>query len=191
MKGKIFNTQEVQDMIAGNKRMFREVCKRQPQGEMQKPYVIREMGIGRFHYPFGECAYQVGQKIFCKEKFCRPQGEVLYRADFQSDQDHEWWAASYMTKWASRLTLQIKEIRVEKLSEISEEDAIAEGNYLDRCECLPRKKDKSPIDAMFKQNWCHIHGQEFKDAWNATHKKPEEKFEANPLVWVCTMEVVK
>lgn len=23
------------------------------------------------------------------------------------------------------------------------------------------------------------------------HKKPEEKFEANPWVWVCTMEVVK
>jgi hypothetical protein len=56
---------------------------------------------------------------------------------------------------------------------------------------LPRKKDKSPIDAMFKQNWCLMHGQEFKDAWNASHKKPEEKFEADPWVWKIDFEVVK
>ena len=31
----------------------------------------------------------------------------------------------------------------------------------------------------------------FASLWNATHKKPEEKFEANPWVWCVTMEVVK
>jgi hypothetical protein len=29
----------------------------------------------------------------------------------------------------------------------------------------------------------------FKRAWNATHKKPEEKFEASPWVWVICFEV--
>ena len=32
---------------------------------------------------------------------------------------------------------------------------------------------------------------DFKDYWNATHKKPEEKFEASPFVWVISCEVVK
>jgi len=31
----------------------------------------------------------------------------------------------------------------------------------------------------------------FEQVWNATHKKPEEKFEANPWVWAIDFEVVK
>jgi hypothetical protein len=205
MKGKIFNAQEVQAIIAGNKTMFREVIKPQiiKLTDQQNKNLSLVDGYtfnneiwadleGCKKVAIFRCPYQVGQKIFCKETFEIWDDGLVYKADNSpANIVSNWKPAQHMKQEHSRLTLLIKEIRVERLAGISEEDAIKEGNYLDRCKCLPCKKDKSPIDAMFKQNWCHIHGQEFKHAWNATHKKPEEKFQANPWVFVYTMEVVK
>jgi hypothetical protein len=39
----------------------------------------------------------------------------------------EWRPSSFMPRWASRLTLDVPRIRIERLQEITEEDAIAEG----------------------------------------------------------------
>ena len=134
MKGKIFNAQEVQAIIAGLKVQFKEACKRQPQGEIEKPYVLRQAGITEYNYPFGKIPYQVGQKIFVKEKFAYIQNpedcaresepcEIHYKSDYDAEgfdkQDieavgAEFLSASKMLEWASRLTLQIKEIGVEK-----------------------------------------------------------------------------
>lgn len=95
-----------------------------------------------------------------------------------------------MPQWASRLTLQIKSVGVERLDEISEEDAIAEGCSLENnYDDLGRK-----IEELAFQN-ALIDGSAsktiFAKLWNATHKKPEEKFEASPWVWKVQMEVVK
>ena len=219
MKGKIFNAQEVQAMLNGSKLMFREVIKpRQPRENRAAKLRVNKAGnfvcmewkdepdlrIKGFGTDICKCPYQVGQKIFCKESFfINSFNQTMFKATFDycskrfsrlkdlyHDKSAKWKPAQHMKQEHSRLTLLIKEIKVERLAGISEEDAIKEGNYLDRCKCLPCKKDKSPIDAMFKQNWCHIHGQEFKHAWNATHKKPEEKFEASPFVWVVSFEVI-
>lgn len=197
MKGKIFNRQEVQSIISGNKTMFREICKRQPQGEMEQPYVIRQAGITEFNYPFGKIPYQIGQKIFVKESWRAFTGETLgtplgkmriysyppkkgdiiaYKADQDLTKDFtSYLSSTTMPKWASRLTLLIKEIRVERLKDISEEDAIAEAPQYS---IIQPFGNKCPIDF-------------FKTLWNSTHKKPEEKFEANPWVWVVDFKINK
>ena len=211
MKGKIFNTQEVQAIIAGNKTQFRQICKKQPKGELEQPYVIRNMGIGRFHYPFGKIPYKVGQRIFVKEKWgigSRPDQfggykGFEYEADcfvdnedlpcYEIDYDKlpknieidnwigNWEQARLMPEWASRLTLEITEVKIERLQSISQEDCAKEGIPHAMWQANGRffSAPGEPIEIGFAGNW------------NSTHKKPEEKFGANPFVWVVDFKINK
>lgn len=156
------------------------------------------------------CPYQIGQKIFVKESwavnehydnfdpktcFAAMGGDVKYCVAYDSNNEFkvdDWAGKKRSTKsmpqWASRLTLLIKEIRAERLAEISEEDCWKEG-----LEEFADYQDQVKVCQMAKQL-----GECFEDPrpcfathWNATHKKPEEKFEASPWVWCVTMEAVK
>lgn len=219
-KGKIFNAQEVQAIIAGNKRMFREVIKNKTSFEdflqtrevgdnWYKDRTISMRGQGglwgdytleRFVEKF--CPYQVGQRIFVKEGFCKSIfGKAIYKDEEKEIRSFggrevvvKWKPASQMKQEHSRLTLQIKDIRVERLQNISEDDAIAEGmfftDYGKNCYGQQEagwswKKNKSFSECLGSAYWA------FANKWNATHKKPEEKFEANPFVWSIQFEVVK
>ena len=176
MKGKIFNTEEVQAIIAGNKTMFREVVKEI--GNIK----LNSGGAGLY---FGKCPYQVGQKIFCKEKFSVTWGEgyVWYWADDGRVEVGDWkkpQPAQHMKQEHSRISLLIKEIKVERLAEISDKDLLKEGMQITDEWTAPA------VDLDFTNE----NMDAFKENWNATHKKPEEKFEANPWVWVVSFEVI-
>jgi hypothetical protein len=212
MKGKIFNTQEVQAIIAGNKTMFREVVKPKLDDRANCGLGIHDNGqllwdarddCGYYkNYDEIKCPYQVGQKIFVKESFLQklgstqlPSGEhetfftgsnVEYVADGAQERwDNpdvfypNWWKkrpAQHMKQEHSRLTLEITSIKVERLQDINYEDAIKEGVWNIQEKGSPR-------------SWDVINA--FRKSWNATHKKPEKKFEANPFVWVVDFKINK
>ena len=201
MKGKIFNAQEVQAIIAGNKTMFREVIKIQPANENQVFSTVassirnKDIGTHNFINPKAtweqtkkfKCPYQVGETIFCKERFFVSNYiELRYEANLSIDEKYYWLPAIKMKQEHSRLTLEITDIKVERLGEISEEDAFKEGVF--------KSKDYwhstlHPIKGTY-QCWTS-EKEAFSKLWNAIHKKPEEKFEANPFVWVVDFKINK
>jgi len=74
----------------------------------------------------------------------------------------------HMPRWASRLTLEITDVRVERLNEISEEDAKAEGVSVDGV--------GNPGGPM------RVHQRAFKSLWNQINGA--DSWAANPWVWV-------
>jgi len=84
--------------------------------------------------------YSIGDRLWCKESwdyvggteylYQQEPGAVLYRERDQNLSGHlqrKWRTPLFMPRWASRLTLEVTEVRIQRLQEISEEDAIAEG----------------------------------------------------------------
>ncbi len=109
----------------------------------------------------------------------------------------------HMPRWASRLTLVVEDVRVERLRGISEGDALAEG--------VPVIHEGSVGDEIFCQT-CQgdgVHGalgggygmtevdcedcvtakQKFSSLWNNLHAKPGERWEDNPFVVALTFSV--
>jgi len=74
----------------------------------------------------------------------------------------------HMPKWACRLWLEITGVRVERVQDISEEDARAEGS------------EWLPIHPGNGTNYI----RSFADLWDSINVKRGYGFDVNPLVWV-------
>lgn len=144
--------------------------------------------------PFGT----IGDELWVRECWAigkpldgRRAGDLVRKVRsiwYPADGDEPEWCgrarhARFMPRWASRLTLEIVGVRVERVQEISEEDAKASGCFLRRCACAEmQRKPRNGMEAAFRQTWCHIHGQEFRDMWSSQYGP--ESWDRNDWVWV-------
>lgn len=86
----------------------------------------------------------------------------------------------YMPRWASRILLEITDVRVERLQDISEEDAKAEGIKA----CCEVDGDERFQDYSGSK---YVVGAKysFQTLWESINGKSEDKcWDANPWVWV-------
>lgn len=151
--------------------------------------------------PFGwfKCPHQVGDLVFVKESFFEDfeNNRIFYDENFCQDTKTVTYLvegehggvcearieklkpAHYMKQHQSRITLRIKDISVERLQSIS-------------CAGYFKETGRRPIISHMDLD-CDTPDprNDFADYWNATHKKPEEKWEANCWVWKIELEVVK
>jgi hypothetical protein len=102
--------------------------------------------------------------------------EVTKRGEFRSP----WRPSIHMPRDASRLSLRIKSVRVERLQEISEEDAQAEG--------LSGPMIDAEMDAIVNQIGL-APSKAFRALWESLNAK-SHPWASNPWVWVVEFERV-
>lgn len=130
-----------------------------------------------------KCPYgRAGEFLWVREQFAMIQKSYCYKAStipglFTDRNRGKWKPSIHMPFTACRLFLKIKSIRVERLQEITDEDAKAEGveqigeKYKSYVE--PATPSKSAA-ISFASLWWAINGM---DSWDA-----------NPFVWVIEFE---
>ena len=133
-----------------------------------------------------ECPYGVpGDRLWVRETWChigshsgpetcgKSVQDVRYRAD--RTEGYVWSPSIFMPRWASRITLEVTGVRVQRVQEISEEDAMAEGAFLNVCDWWEFgngfRGEKTPIGA-------------YRSLWDTINFKRGFGWSVNPWVWV-------
>jgi hypothetical protein len=190
MKPILFSTLMVKAILEGRKTQTRRVVKMPPRKFLFEDGQWKGESGRVYKSPYGE----VGDVIWVRETWTDPTPDqsgypILYKADFPmtyhgteadptetitlQEKDYKWKPSLFMPRDACRLFLKIKNIRVERLQDISEEDSVSEGV----------KKN----DWEFEDGECpETYKEGFKFLWESING--EKSWEDNPFVWVIEFE---
>jgi hypothetical protein len=139
-----------------------------------------------------------GDRLWVRETWCHTgtgvwtiadargatDGTPIYKADRDEWRGGEkWWPSIHMPRWFSRLSLEITDVRVEQLQDISDEDAQAEGAFFDGTYW---RGGVHPIKGTL-QYWPSPK-RAFEAIWRTING--EESWAQNPWVWVVSFSVV-
>lgn len=218
----LFSTPMVQANLDGRKTMTRRIVKPQPSNGLQKG-----AGDPGWYDTDYECTFHTGKYIKCpygqpgdllwvRETWCLPslfdgfEKDYYFKAGFSvsdikdRNASQNWRPSIHMPKAAARIWSQVEEIRVERLQDISEEDAISEG-------ILPAENSKSLFLYYDKYSMKLLAGGEmktkfvngekvrigagytgalssFRSLW--TYINGPESWDANPWVWVVMYKIL-
>ncbi len=198
----LFNAEMVNAILSGRKTQTRRIMKVQPEpsksrsgdywfpcNKMQSMVHVSDLLPGNPYMPdahefFSTCCPLggIGDQLWVREAFAAglcTESTLAYRATHKTEDLEEGWGETikwtpsiHMPRWASRIDLLITGVRVERLQDISEQDAAAEG-------CLYGKGNGEIDLAVRPENhfptlWASIYGA--------------ESWQANPWVWVIDFE---
>ena len=186
-----FNTEMIRAIQDGKKTVTRKMMKPQPiylngfwwHGAERWPEKIRTIhlvnGARLYKMP-----YKPGDYLYVRETYgtySKTYGtmpNLYYKADGDAPENIKWKPSIHMPKEAARIFLQVKDVKVERLCEISGEDLLKEG--IDK-----KTLFDGPVSKAFNK---------FIDIWNSTIK-PEDLdkygWDANPWVWATEFEQVE
>ena len=193
----LFNGDMVRAILDGRKTQTRRVVKLQPfttplkDGECYTEDEFRRIvlsDISRFgtigdrlwvRETWGLMAYH-DTTDWCRDSIkglseadCRERYLVEHAANWNLPNESAFWRPSiHMPRWASRITLEITGVRVERLNDISEKDAKAEGVIPVEYEGMEHP-DNPWMSAQ-------AHRDAFRDLWQSIYGN----WDANPWVWV-------
>jgi hypothetical protein len=182
----LFSAPMVRAILEGRKTQTRRICKAEDpnlHGAVSK----------NIYCPYGKS----GDRLWVRETWCPVNDEqyggdrwVDYRATPKYSAEHpagwenapddaealKWRPSIFMPRWASRITLEVTGVRVERLQTITEADARAEG--VERTDELTGTADDIlSLRHAYSLLWEQINGA---GSW-----------ESNPFVWCISFSVVK
>lgn len=200
----LFNTEMVRAILDGQKTCTRRLVKPQPDENHTFPLGFvtdstEKKEVGCFGFGINEYGgsiqyakpqYQPGDILYVRETWHKytkrvGEGENCHLAEFygykasvanSEDAGEPWKPSIHMPKEAARIWLKVTDVRVERLQEITPQEAWEEGA---RCSCM------SPVPD------CSGNRTAFIDIWNSTIKKSDLDrygWDANPYVWIIEFE---
>lgn len=200
----IFSAPMVRAILSGAKTQTRRVVKPQPD---YRYGVLFPQGSSTGYSPdllAGACPFgRPGDRLWVRETWKHIEGgaiydasggtidafdpETIYRAD-RPNRSGPWISPIHMPRWASRITLEITDVRVERLQDISEADAVAEGvrrgdgkwHALDDCEAVFLDEFGWFAPERYTRHNAPRHA--FREAWEII--SGPGSWDANPWVWV-------
>ncbi|ATR00063.1 TPA: morphogenetic protein [Klebsiella pneumoniae] len=148
--------------------------------------------LGAISCPFGG----VGDRIWVRETWARynidqNSHDIAYRATTPADWPEEgrWRPSIHMPRWASRILLEITDVRVERLNVISEEDARAEGVGI-AVWFAAKGVPESEWTSLGEQGAMQAsHINKFATLWESIYGA--ESWKANSWVWVIEFKRVE
>ncbi len=178
----IFSAPMVKALLAGRKTQTRRIIK--PQPKCQTPTTLTR-GI----------RFSVGDRLYVRETWKphstfdgmkprdMPPSRIFYRADdTYAPSNTRWYPAIHMPRWASRMTLTVTDVRVQRLNEISEADAKAEGADQVGVETGEITSSSAPIEyGSYRAG--------FADLWNSINGPGS--WDANPWIVAVSFDVTK
>lgn len=189
----LFSGEMVRAILNGRKTQTRRIVKPQPDEDGICLDLERNQYLDTSERVY-RCPYGMpGDRLWVRETHMAfDRGRINYRADYlqdpNGDREHGvvWTPSIHMPRWASRLTLNITGIRVERLQDISDRepqnDCTAEGVF--HCGMkLPRYEEwsvsgfRSSEKLMFHRLWDAINGV---GSWDS-----------NPWVWVVEFDPIE
>lgn len=189
----LFGTEMVRTILDGRKTVTRRLVKFLSRKNPNWTGYVKDglmLYNGRNEPCIKKAPYQPGDILYVRESYSELSFGYVYKADGENI-DHlgnviKWHPSIHMPKEAARIWLKVTDVRVERLQEITENEAVKEGIYVSNC------KD---CNAPFGCDTCPDEGydeiDEFAELWNSTIKKSDLDrygWNANPWVWVIEFE---
>lgn len=201
----LMNTENVRAILEGRKTQTRRVIKPQPKqindafdgtwewkeeghyfDDLTLAYTLRE-----------SCPYEVGQRLWVRETWA---GNYLFGIDYKADgYDYgyddkmepiiKWKPSIHMPKRYARIWLEITDIRVERVQDISEGDAKAEG--VAKPYILIKDKFTKVTPVMIEHGEIGTFRFGFGSLCDSINLKSGHGWEVNPWNWVIGFKVVK
>lgn len=198
----LFNTEMVRAILAGRKSCTRRICKDANEYTVpdmdfynadRRTYAVHNF-VDKEHTEQlstaeRTCPICTGDILYVRETWKEAPKGYYYYEDWQKDDIADvtkWKPSIHMPKEAARIWLKVTDVRVERLQEITDEQAKREGIQYDECPTGFAWKQETdmhncyttPIGAM-------------QALWNSTIKKSDLDrygWDASPWVWVIEFE---
>lgn len=220
----LFNTAMVQAILDGRKTVTRRVVKPHREAIIENAWLDKEDGevvvVYNDNNHIGEKGYikpkyQVGDVLWVRETWwdqtdrdeygCDTVVGYTYKADFSEEfaKEHRWKPSIHMPKEAARIFLKVTDVRVERLQDITNDQAEKEGVPTDwpmAAVFCPECKGEGVLGTYDSRTLgyveidCYHCGdatERFKNLWDSTIKKKDiTDFgrDANPWVWIVEFE---
>jgi hypothetical protein len=127
-------------------------------------------------------------------------GKEIFKSEYEQAAEWNWPQAAnkgnvpaiHMPRWASRITLELTDVRVQRLQDISEEEASAEGaEECDFCggSGLSRTSADGQCEIFSECSKPDFQRTRFANMWNFINRK-RAPWDSNPFVWALTFKVI-